>query len=165
MSLRPRKCLSDKVIKYFTKNPHSKLLNTSPAHYGSVFQLITYANGNRHFLYVKVRVNSNTAEFGNASEKVESMPVNVYKCGKCNEDYCSLLGFSSHSRRCSTRPDCPDSELYSLLRLRDGTVLTVFEQNSQCRGGGGGWLFPRLRGFWEGIRPFILRLRIFFFKW
>ena len=25
------------------------------------------------------------------------------------------------------------------------------------------WLFPRLRGFWENVRPFIPRLRFFFF--
>ena len=30
-------------------------------------------------------------------------------------------------------------------------------------GGGGWWLFPRLRGFWENVSPFIPRLRFFFF--
>ena len=25
------------------------------------------------------------------------------------------------------------------------------------------WLFPRLPGFWEKVRPFILRLRFFFY--
>ena len=27
------------------------------------------------------------------------------------------------------------------------------------------WLFPRVRGFWENVRQFILCLRIFFLKW
>ena len=27
----------------------------------------------------------------------------------------------------------------------------------------GGWLLPRVRGFWENVRQFILRLRFFFF--
>ena len=45
--------------------------------------------------------------------------------------------------------------------------MTEFDRHevTLCGGGGGGGdgFFPRLRGFWENVRPFISRLRFFFF--